>query len=197
LKPTPLEPLSTLLCLATGIRTGEARALPGTGRRCCPGCFAAASAAGTAWRLAPRPSACAPYGYTCGFYPVNYGTGDRCQHIAGPALDDYVARQVLHAVAPAALEVSMAAAAHAENERGRPRQALAQRVEGGRCAADRARRQYQLAEPENRLTRQLEADRESALAEAGSDSDRVFWWTPRASVIRWLAASACPSMQCA
>ena len=30
----------------------------------------------------------------------------------------------------------------------------------------------------------------------GSDSDRVFW-TPRASVIRWFAASACPSMQCA
>src|SRR5712671_2330607 len=63
------------------------------------------------------PSARAAYGYTCGFYPVNYGTGDRCQHIAGPALDDYVARQVLDAVAPAALEVSMAAAAHAENER--------------------------------------------------------------------------------
>ena len=114
------------------------------------------------------PSARAAYGYTCGFYPVNYGTGDRCQHIAGPALDDYVARQVLDAVAPAALEVSMAAAAHAENERGALDKLWRQRVERGRYAADRARRQYQLADPENRLvTRQLEADWESALAEAG------------------------------
>ena len=114
------------------------------------------------------PSARAAYGYTCGFYPVNYGTGARCQHIAGPALDDYVARQVLDAVAPAALEVSMAAAAHAENERAALDKLWRQRVERGRYAADRARRQYQLADPENRLvTRQLEADWESALAEAG------------------------------
>src|SRR6266851_5391089 len=105
------------------------------------------------------PSARAAYGYTCGFYPVNYGTGDRCQHIAGPALDDYVARQVLDAVAPAALEVSMAAAAHAENERAALDKLWRQRVERGRYAADRARRQYQLADPENRLvTRRLEAD---------------------------------------
>ena len=41
-----------------------------------------------------------------------------------------------------------------------------QRLERARYAADRARRQYQLAEPENRLVaRQLEADWEAALAE--------------------------------
>jgi len=114
------------------------------------------------------PSTRAAYGYTCGFYPVNYGTGDRCQHIAGPALDDYVARQLLDTVAPAALEVSMAAAAHAEDERAVLGKLWRQRVERARYAADRARRQYQLADPENRLvTRQLEADWESALAEAG------------------------------
>ena len=56
-------------------------------------------------------SARSAYGYTCAFYQTNYGTGGRCQHIAGAALDDYVAGQVLDAVAPAALEVSMAAAA--------------------------------------------------------------------------------------
>jgi hypothetical protein len=43
-----------------------------------------------------------------------------------------------------------------------------QRIERARYAADRARRQYQLAEPENRLVvRQLEAGWEAALAEAG------------------------------
>ena len=42
-----------------------------------------------------------------------------------PALDAYVARQVLDAVAPAALEVSMAAAAQAEDERADAGQAVA------------------------------------------------------------------------
>ena len=79
-----------------------------------------------------------------------------------------VAGQVLDAVAPAALEVSMAAAAQAEDERAMLDKLWRQRLERARYAADRARRQYQLAEPENRLVaRQLEADWEAALAEAG------------------------------
>ena len=111
-------------------------------------------------------SARSAYGYTCAFYQVNYGTGGRCQHIAGAALDDYVAGQVLDAVAPAALEVSMAAAAQAEDERAMLDKLWRQRLERARYAADRARRQYQLAEPENRLVvRQLEAGWEAALAE--------------------------------
>ncbi len=107
------------------------------------------------------------HGYTCAFYQVNYGTGGSCQHIAGPALDNYITGQVLDAVAPAALEVSMAAAAQAEGERAMLDKLWRQRVERARYAADRARRQYQLAEPENRLVvRQLEAGWEAALAEA-------------------------------
>jgi hypothetical protein len=114
------------------------------------------------------PSARPGHGYACAFYPVNYGTGKPCQHIAGPALDAYVTARVLDAVAPAALEVSMAAAAQAEEDRAALGKLWRQRVERARYAADRARRQYQLADPENRLvTRQLEADWESALAEAG------------------------------
>ena len=106
------------------------------------------------------------YGYACAFYQVNYGTGGRCQHISGAALDDYVAGQVLDAVAPAALAVSMAAAAQAEDERAMLDKLWRQRLERARYAAGRARRQYQLAEPENRLVaRQLEADWEAALAE--------------------------------
>jgi len=68
-------------------------------------------------------------------------------------------------VAPAALEVSMAAAAQAEDERAM----LASCGGSGSSAPLRrrpARPQYQLAEPENRLVaRQLEADWEAALAE--------------------------------
>jgi DNA invertase Pin-like site-specific DNA recombinase len=108
----------------------------------------------------------ATHSYTCSFEKANYGTGESCQNIAGPALDDYVAGQVLKAVAPAALEVSMAAAAQAEDERAALDKLWRQRLERARYAADRARRQYQLAEPENRLVaRQLEAGWESALAE--------------------------------
>jgi hypothetical protein len=108
------------------------------------------------------------HGYVCAFYQVNYGTGGSCQHIAGPALDAYIAGQVLEAVAPAALEVSMAAATQAEDERAMLDKLWRQRLERARYAADRARRQYQLAEPENRLVvRQLEAGWEAALAEAG------------------------------
>jgi hypothetical protein len=51
------------------------------------------------------------HSYVCAYEQVNYGTGVSCQYIAGPALDAYVTRQVLDAVAPAALEVSLAAAA--------------------------------------------------------------------------------------
>jgi len=113
------------------------------------------------------PGAARPaHSYTCAFYQANYGTGGNCQHIAGPPLDDWIARQVLDAVAPAALEVSMAAAAQAEDERAMLDKLWRQRLERARYAAGRARRQYQLAEPENRLVaRQLEAGWEAALAE--------------------------------
>jgi DNA invertase Pin-like site-specific DNA recombinase len=109
----------------------------------------------------------ATHSYGCAYLPVNYGTGDRCQHIAGPALDDYVTSQALAAVAPAALEVSLSAAAQAEAERSTMDTLWRQRVERARYAADRARRQYQLAEPENRLVaRQLEKDWEATLVDA-------------------------------
>jgi hypothetical protein len=107
------------------------------------------------------------HGYVCAYNQVNFGTGGPCQHIAGPALDRYVTEQVLAALAPAALEVSLHAAAQAETERASLDKLWRQRVERARYAADRARRQYQLAEPENRLVvRQLEKDWEAALAEA-------------------------------
>ena len=118
-------------------------------------------------RMTVRYPAGTAHSYTCAFYKTNYGTGTGCQHIAGLALDSYIAGQVLDAVAPAALEVSMTAAARAEDERAALDELWRQRLERARYAAGRARRQYQLAEPENRLVaRQLEADWETALAGA-------------------------------
>jgi hypothetical protein len=107
------------------------------------------------------------HSYTCGYVMTNYATAGSCQHIAGPALDRYVTDQVLAAIAPAALEVSLSAAAQAEAERATLDKLWRQRVERAQFAADRARRQYQLAEPENRLVvRQLEKDWDQAMAEA-------------------------------
>src|ERR1019366_6095963 len=91
------------------------------------------------------------YGYTCAFYQVNYGTGGRCQHIAGAALDAYVAGPVLDAGARAAGGVAMAPAARAGDERAMVDKLWRQRLERARYAAGRARRQYQLPEAENRL----------------------------------------------
>ncbi|MFE3527275.1 recombinase family protein [Streptomyces sp. NPDC059161] len=104
--------------------------------------------------------------YACAFYPVNYGTGQPCQTITGPALDAHVVDQVLAAVRPAAVEVSLKAAEQAEAERAVLETLWRQRMERARLAAERAARQYRLAEPENRLVvRQLEKDWETALAE--------------------------------
>jgi DNA invertase Pin-like site-specific DNA recombinase len=185
--------------LAANRQTAESPGAPRNGEALLSGLLRCGLCGGH--RMAVRyhdPSARAAHGYACAFYPVNYGTGRPCQHIAGPALDDYVTAQVLDAIAPAALEISMAAAAHAEDERAALRKHWRQRTERARYAADRARRQYQLADPENRLvTRQLEADWEAALGEAGrleAEYQRFTEQTPAAlapaerAAIRALAA---------
>lgn len=117
------------------------------------------------------PASRAPaHGYTCAYNLVNLGAGHMCQHIAGPALDACVTEQVLAAIAPAALEVSLRAADHVEAQRAELDTLWRQRLERARHAADRAQRQYQLAEPENRLVvRQLEKQWEQAMG----DVDRL------------------------
>lgn len=106
------------------------------------------------------------HSYACAYEQVTYGTGSACQHIAGPGLDRYVTEQVLAAIAPAAVEVSLQAAGQAEAERDALDTLWHQRLERARQAADRARRQYQLAEPEHRLVaRHLERQWEQALAD--------------------------------
>ncbi len=91
-------------------------------------------------------------------------------------LDAHVAALLLDALAPAALEVSLAAAGQVEARRAQVDRIWRQRLERAGFAADRARRQHQLAEPENRLVvRQLEKDWEAALAERerlGEEYDR-------------------------
>src|SRR6266568_3149938 len=107
--------------------------------------------------------------YVCGMASVTWA-GERCQQLAGTCVDDYVA--------------SLAAAEQEELRRSETDRIWRQRLERADYAADRARRQYQLAEPENRLVvRQLEKDWNDALAgrqRLGEEYDRHLAARPRA-----------------
>jgi DNA invertase Pin-like site-specific DNA recombinase len=120
--------------------------------------------------------------YVCGRAKADYAES-QCQQLAGPCLDTHVTGLLLAAMAPAALEVSLAAAGQAGAQREQVDRIWRQRLERAELAADRARRQYQLAEPENRLVvRQLEKDWEAALAERqqlGEEYDRFTAARPR------------------
>jgi DNA invertase Pin-like site-specific DNA recombinase len=103
--------------------------------------------------------------YCCQRRHHTYGE-PRCQQMAAGFLDEHVVAQVLSALAPAALELSVTAAGQVEARRAEVDRIWRQRLERAGFACDRARRQYQLAEPENRLVaRQLEREWEAALAD--------------------------------
>ena len=120
--------------------------------------------------------------YVCARDKTDYAA-EQCQQLAGPCVDEHVTGLLLAAMAPAALEVSLAAAGQVEQQREQVDRIWRQRLERADYAADRARRQYQLAEPENRLVaRQLEKDWEAALAERqrlGEEYDRFTATRPR------------------
>ena len=101
--------------------------------------------------------------YICSRLMSDYG-GEICQQLAGPPLDDRVSQGVLAALTPASLDLSLAAATNVERERADLAHLWQQRLERAAYEAERARRQYRLCEPENRLVaRQLEQDWETAL----------------------------------
>jgi DNA invertase Pin-like site-specific DNA recombinase len=120
--------------------------------------------------------------YVCARQQTDYGAEGRCQALSGAGVDALVVEQLLSALAPAAIEVSVRAAEQVEAERAELEQIWQQRLERAQITADRARRCYRLAEPENRLVvRQLEADWEAALAaqqQLREDYDRFIGTRP-------------------
>jgi SRSO17 transposase len=95
---------------------------------------------------------------------VDYGEA-LCQRLSGACLDAYVSDQALRALEPAALDLSLAAAQHVEEERADLDRLWQQRLERAGYEAERARRQYDAAEPEHRLVaRSLERAWEEKLA---------------------------------
>jgi DNA invertase Pin-like site-specific DNA recombinase len=100
-----------------------------------------------------------------------------CQSLSGPALDDLIGGRLLAAVGPAALEASLAAVAEVERERAELSRHWQLRRERARYEAERAAKQYQACEPENRLVgRELERRWEEALKSQRQVEDEFERW---------------------
>ncbi|MGY3205168.1 recombinase family protein [Streptomyces sp. TE5632] len=103
--------------------------------------------------------------YVCARDMTNYGAHKSCQLLNSACVDAFVEQQVLAALTPAAVEVSLRAADQVLAERAELERLWSRRLERAAQDADRARRSHHLAEPENRLVvRQLEKEWEDALA---------------------------------
>jgi DNA invertase Pin-like site-specific DNA recombinase len=102
--------------------------------------------------------------YTCTRGSADYGE-PLCQGLSNAStLEELVARQLLAAVEPAALEASLAAVAGVERQRAELQRQWQLRRERAAFEVDRAARQYQACEPENRLVaRELERRWEEVL----------------------------------
>jgi DNA invertase Pin-like site-specific DNA recombinase len=105
-------------------------------------------------------------GYHCPGKALVEGRGQYCLNIGGVQIDQAVARVVLEALTPAALQASLKAvqqlAADCDSALSQWRLA----VERARYEAERAERRYRIVEPENRLVaRGLEAEWEKRLRE--------------------------------
>ncbi len=90
--------------------------------------------------------------------------GSTCCGLEAGAVDDLVAQQVLRALEPATLELSLKAIQDVHKERDRLHRHWKHRLERATYEAERAERQYRAVEPENRLVaRSLERHWEQAM----------------------------------
>jgi hypothetical protein len=129
--------------------------------------------------------------YQCGNMRSTYDE-PLCQSLAAAPLDRLIADLVLAAVQPAAIEVSLAVAADVEAERTALERHWRQSLERAAYASQRAHRQYQAVEPENRLVaRTLERAWEEALADQArleADYERRRREQPSAPSLKEIAA---------
>jgi hypothetical protein len=87
----------------------------------------------------------------------------RGQNLAANVVDDLVARQVLQVLEPASVELALQAEEKIQREQERLEKHWQQELERARYKTERARRQYDVVEPENRLVaRELERHWEQA-----------------------------------
>lgn len=104
--------------------------------------------------------------YTCARAAREIGSNRACQRVGGGRVDQVVIDAVFTALEPATLRATAHALAQAEAEHEQRLRAFEKAVERTCYEADRARRQFDAVEPENRLVaRDLEGEWEARLAE--------------------------------
>jgi DNA invertase Pin-like site-specific DNA recombinase len=102
--------------------------------------------------------------YDCKNAAISYGE-PVCPGLTAAVLDAEVVRLTLLALEPSALEVSLQVAGDLQTQRDAAEKLWQQRIERAGYEADRAHRQYQAVEPENRLVaRTVEAEWERKLS---------------------------------
>jgi hypothetical protein len=95
-----------------------------------------------------------------------------CGGLPARGLDELVTQQVLQALSPAGIELSMRAVEHTSEQRRQRETQLRQNLERATYEAGRAERQYQAVEPENRMVaRTLEKRWEEALEQQRAAQD--------------------------
>lgn len=98
----------------------------------------------------------------------------RCIAFGGLRVDDAIEEALLRVVEPGAFAAAAEAEAQAANRRDQVRDALSRDLEAARYAADRAFRQYDAADPENRLVAaELEVRWNQALIRVGEIESKI------------------------
>jgi DNA invertase Pin-like site-specific DNA recombinase len=98
----------------------------------------------------------------------------RCIAFGGLRVDDAIEAALLDVVEPGAIAAAIEAEAAAADRRDQAREAMRRDVEAARYAADRAFRQYDAADPENRLVAaELEARWNRALTHVGEVEAKI------------------------
>ena len=101
-------------------------------------------------------------------------TDDVCGGLPARRIDELVCRQILQALTPAGIELSLSAIEHTSQQRQQQALQLRQNLERATYEADRAERQFHAVEPENRLVaRTLEAHWEAALKQQRAAADAL------------------------
>jgi DNA invertase Pin-like site-specific DNA recombinase len=106
--------------------------------------------------------------YVCAQGLRLYGSTHTCQSLSGHRLEAAVVEQMFTVLAPAALAATAAALVEAKDQNVRRLRVFELAVERARFDAERARRQFDAVEPENRLVaRTLEREWEARLTALG------------------------------
>lgn len=111
--------------------------------------------------------------YACVRGRLDYGEPS-CIAFGGLRVDDLIEATLLEVVRPAAAQAALAAEAQASARRDEARDAMARDLEAARYAADRAFRQYDAADPENRFVAgELEARWNQTLSRVAEIEKRI------------------------